>query len=72
MSVGCVSGTPNPYCEGSNPSICAKSIKKSFYRFAYTKNMLYYCNLILRSRAGVARRAHNPKVGGANPSSATN
>jgi len=34
------------------------------------ENVLFKTN-ILRDRAGVARWAHNPKVGGSNPSPAT-
>ena len=32
---------------------------------------LYFCKTILRGRAVVARRAHNPEVVGSNPSPAT-
>lgn len=34
MSVGCVGGSPKLYRKGSNPFICAKSIKIFLYIFA--------------------------------------
>ena len=39
--------------------------------FCQLLSMYYICPLILRGGAVVARWAHNPKVGGSNPSSAT-
>jgi hypothetical protein len=42
------------------------------YIFAAPKKKVLFKQNILRDRAGVARWAHNPKVGGSNPSPATN
>src|SRR5665811_1549245 len=39
--------------------------------FWYLSHMYYICTSIMRGGAVVARWAHNPKVGGSNPSSAT-
>jgi hypothetical protein len=41
------------------------------YIFAALLKKVLLQNNILRDRAGVARWAHNPKVGGSNPSPAT-
>ena len=37
----------------------------------YFQKKLYFCNTIVRGRAVVARRAHNPEVAGSSPAPAT-
>ncbi len=55
----------------TNNTLIIRKIRKNI-KFCFPfKKILYFCNAILRGRAVVARRAHNPEVAGSSPAPAT-
>ena len=47
------------------------SVCKLFLKMQVYQKNLYFCKTIVRGRAVVARRAHNPEVAGSSPAPAT-